>query len=203
MMYEGDYFHDFEPVQPVPAPKKVHSHYEILKVSRAATQAEIRLAYRRLVSEYHPDRNKTLSAVTVTQRINKAYDILSDSARRAEHDEWIRDEERRLNPPRPAYTAPQSPEKPKQTQYARDPVDWNPEHAVAFRRFVQEKRIEWDDRFNEVSTDLLYMTFVQELRHQEFMAKMDEKTRKAKVLVFCSCLAIFSIVAMMLYGLIR
>jgi molecular chaperone DnaJ len=61
------------------------NHYEILNVSRAASQAEIKQAYRRLVKLFHPDSNKTIDNAEII-RINAAYEILGDIQRRQSYD---------------------------------------------------------------------------------------------------------------------
>ncbi len=64
--------------------------YEILGVSRKASDAEIRAAYRELVARYHPDKHagnplEGLAAEKMAE-INRAYEILSDGTRRAAYD---------------------------------------------------------------------------------------------------------------------
>lgn len=69
---------------------KVHSHYENLKVARDAPADDIRAAYRRLTRRYHPDRNPgDAEAERIMSMINVAYDTLSNTALRREHDRWI------------------------------------------------------------------------------------------------------------------
>ena len=73
---------------------KVHSHYDNLKIARDASAEEVRTAYRTLTRQYHPDRNPgNPDAQRVMAVVNVAYGILSDPARRAEHDAWIATEE--------------------------------------------------------------------------------------------------------------
>lgn len=60
-------------------------HYERLGVSSTATRDEIRVAYRRLAREHHPDAKGDVSAVRMTQ-INEAWRVLSDPARRVVYD---------------------------------------------------------------------------------------------------------------------
>ena len=60
--------------------------YELLQVSPNADQEIILAAYRRLILRYHPDRSSEPNAAEMTQRLNDAYAILSDPARRAEYD---------------------------------------------------------------------------------------------------------------------
>jgi curved DNA-binding protein CbpA len=74
---------------------KVYCHYDNLKVSRDATAECIRSSYRALAARYHPDRNPgDPEAERIMKLLNKAYEVLSDSSRRRNHDEWIRDVER-------------------------------------------------------------------------------------------------------------
>ncbi|CAM5794734.1 J domain-containing protein [Rhizobacter fulvus] len=69
---------------------KVHNHYDNLKVARDASPDEIRAAYRALTRKHHPDRNAGVAdAQRVMSVINVAYEVLSDPARRREHDAWI------------------------------------------------------------------------------------------------------------------
>jgi len=65
------------------------NHYETLGVSKDATQAEIKKAYRRKTRENHPDVNDTTSDDMAA--INVAYEVLSDAERRKNYDETGRD----------------------------------------------------------------------------------------------------------------
>lgn len=65
------------------------SYYEVLKVSRTATKAEIKAAYRRQRSEHHPDRNHNPESTHRMQLINEAWEVLSDTQKRAKHDEAL------------------------------------------------------------------------------------------------------------------
>ena len=66
---------------------KTTNYYEVLGVSREASQAEIRNAYRNLAKERHPD-HPTGSAVEFS-RLQEANAVLSDPDRRREHDEAL------------------------------------------------------------------------------------------------------------------
>lgn len=61
--------------------------YATLGVSRTATEAEIKSAYRKLAKELHPDRNKDKpDAAERFSKVTHAYDLLSDKTKRAQFD---------------------------------------------------------------------------------------------------------------------
>ncbi len=62
--------------------------YDVLGVSRDATQEDIRKAYRRLAREHHPDVNQDAEAERRFKEINLAYQTLSDPARRRQYDHF-------------------------------------------------------------------------------------------------------------------
>ena len=53
-------------------------YYEILGVSRSASQDEITRAYRKLARQYYPDVCKKLDAVEKFKQIGEAYSVLGD-----------------------------------------------------------------------------------------------------------------------------
>jgi molecular chaperone DnaJ len=64
-------------------------HYEVLGVSRSATQEEIKAAFRKLASQHHPDKNPTDDGATGRfKEVNAAYQVLSDPNRRAMYDRF-------------------------------------------------------------------------------------------------------------------
>jgi len=64
------------------------SLYETLGVSENASSDEIKKAYRKLARKYHPDINKDESAVDKFKEINGAYEVLSDSEKKAQYDQF-------------------------------------------------------------------------------------------------------------------
>ncbi|MFA5938665.1 MAG: J domain-containing protein [Sinimarinibacterium sp.] len=67
------------------------THYDNLQVKEDASPEVIKGAYRYLSQKWHPDKNPDNheKAERVTKIINDAYAVLSDPARRKQHDEWI------------------------------------------------------------------------------------------------------------------
>lgn len=65
---------------------KYKDYYEILGVSRSASDSEIKSAYRKLARKYHPDVNKTKEAEAKFKDINEAYEVLSDKQKRQRYD---------------------------------------------------------------------------------------------------------------------
>lgn len=63
-------------------------YYEVLSVSKGATQEEIKRAYRKLAREHHPDVCKAPDAAKRFAEIQEAYDTLSDEAKRRQYDQF-------------------------------------------------------------------------------------------------------------------
>lgn len=64
-------------------------YYEVLGVSKTATDDELKKAYRKLAKKYHPDTNPGDTEAEVKfKEASEAYSILSDSEKRAQYDQF-------------------------------------------------------------------------------------------------------------------
>src|ERR1700694_2564380 len=64
-------------------------YYNTLGVARAASDAEIKIAYRKLAMTYHPDRNNgSKEAEERFKTITEAYDVLRDPDKRSLYDRY-------------------------------------------------------------------------------------------------------------------
>ncbi len=65
---------------------KFRDYYDILGISKDASQDDIQKAFRKLARKYHPDINKSKEAEDTFKEINEANEVLSDPDKRKKYD---------------------------------------------------------------------------------------------------------------------
>lgn len=65
----------------------MEDHYAVLGISANATLAEIKTTYRKLASQFHPDKNASVEAPARFRKVQEAYEVLSDANKRKTFDE--------------------------------------------------------------------------------------------------------------------
>ena len=63
-------------------------YYDVLGLSKGASEKEIKKAFRDLSKKYHPDVNKDTNAEDKFKEINEAYDVLKDPEKRSNYDRY-------------------------------------------------------------------------------------------------------------------
>ena len=67
-------------------------YYEVLGVSKGASDDEIKKAYRKMAKQYHPDLNPgDATAEAKFKEANEAYEVLSDADKKARYDTFIKE----------------------------------------------------------------------------------------------------------------
>ena len=63
-------------------------YYEILGISKASSEAEIKAAYRKLARKHHPDIDKSAGAAEKFKEVSEAYQVLSDPQKKQTYDQF-------------------------------------------------------------------------------------------------------------------
>jgi len=74
--------------------RKCKDYYEILGVSKDATDSDIKKAYKKLALQLHPDKNKCPGAAEAFKVIGNVHSVLTDAEKRKQYDLHGTDEER-------------------------------------------------------------------------------------------------------------
>jgi DnaJ-class molecular chaperone len=63
-------------------------YYEVLGISKSASEVEIKSAYRKLALQYHPDRNKESGSTEKFKEVNTAYEVIGNPEKRKMYDQF-------------------------------------------------------------------------------------------------------------------
>jgi len=64
----------------------MRDYYALLGIDATAKKADVKKNYRKLVTQFHPDKNSAADAASKFIAITEAYEVLSDTKRRAHYD---------------------------------------------------------------------------------------------------------------------
>ena len=115
------------------------NYYKILEVDRNSSKDDIKLAFRKLAKQYHPDSNIGNNNFTeIMQDINDAYSILRDETKRAKYNRdydstFGKSQYKREEPKR--EKAKQKTEQPKQEQRNLDQYIWDGTNPQKYQIF--------------------------------------------------------------------
>ncbi|MDT3706455.1 MAG: DnaJ C-terminal domain-containing protein [Thiobacillus sp.] len=105
-------------------------YYQTLGVTRDATTADLKKAFRKLARKYHPDVSKEADAEQRMREVNEAYAVLSDPEKRAAYDELGRGYE--------------------PGQDFRPPPDWDAGFEFSGHEFSRDEAADFSDFFAEL-----------------------------------------------------
>lgn len=149
------------------------THYQILGLSQNATQAEIKAAFRRLARTYHPDHRHHPDATRKFVQVKRAYDVLSNPAKRRRYDLILsgarirpegrkaaarqtaanqREDDRKYGT-RHRFTNP-PPTRAEQEKRYHQMIDY---YSVFSRRGMRLPRQEWWKRFDVVLREIFHL----------------------------------------------
>jgi hypothetical protein len=145
---------------------KFRTYYDSLNVSRNAPASVIKAAYKALCQKYHPDKyiGGHEEALRIMKAINGAYAVLSDSGKRAAHDQWIGQQER----DHATSEAQRIMEIITKNYVAPIPVNDNPNPPVSYREIANKlravsspilRRLSWVLGFT-VAVGIIYLVIV-------------------------------------------
>ncbi|MBI5498540.1 MAG: J domain-containing protein [Deltaproteobacteria bacterium] len=132
------------------------THYGVLGLKRAASQAEIKQAYRETSREFHPDAffRKNLGSFKarlekIFKHVKKAYDVLSDETARREYDKAL------PPPPAPRPKTPKAPAVPPPPDWRLDPKRVKEAEERRLKRNPMVQRVERAQRHLAKARELL------------------------------------------------
>ena len=126
------------------------TYYQILTVAHDANVVQIKIAYRKQCSKYHPDRNKSPHATLFTQVVNEAYACLSDPYKRRQYDKTlIISQSKPTSRPKskPYFDGYDSDE--EKNPYSEPKYSWYKDEDEEYMKRQAEDDIFWDRQYKQ------------------------------------------------------
>ncbi|KAI1292181.1 DnaJ -like protein subfamily B member 12 [Halotydeus destructor] len=86
-----------EQLEAVKKINKCKNYYEILGITKEATEADLKKQYRKLALQFHPDKNQAPGASEAFKAIGTAFAVLSDKEKRRQYDLYGTEDEQRAS----------------------------------------------------------------------------------------------------------
>lgn len=163
------------------------NYYDLLEISKHASPEVIEKAYKALVKKYHPDlyEGDKLQAEEILKQINEAYDVLSDSIKRAEYDAT-------LTEVTPNYS--NLSEQPQQSN-SKSPEELEYERQLELERQRQQEmkaQLEYERQVEAARQKAYHDAYIQDLRNRGYKIRY-KKSFKDYVRIAITILVLISI----------
>lgn len=169
-------------------------YYEILEINEKASQEIIEKVYKVLVKKYHPDLQETAEAKAKCEEkikeINEAYDILSNSEKRAEYDAKLEQEkkEKEFKSQASTNTRPQNnynnvqqtytrPNTSTQSNYANDPIYETIQRQSQEQAEKQYRERQYQQDYQNAINQAYHDAYIQDLKNRGYKIRY-KKTKK-------------------------
>lgn len=163
------------------------NYYEILEINEKASQEIIEKVYKVLVKKYHPDLQETAEAKAKCEEkikeINEAYDILSNSEKRAEYDAKLEQEkkEKEFKAQASTNTRPQNNYNNVQQTYTRPNTSTQPNYASdpMYETIQRQAQEQAEKQYRERQYQQDYQNAINQAYHDAYI--QDLKNRGYKI----------------------
>ncbi|MEK6900638.1 MAG: DnaJ domain-containing protein [Nanoarchaeota archaeon] len=147
-------------------------HYRTLGLSHTVTLDEIKIRYRQLAKEYHPDRNSGSKVAEERFRaVTQAYEVLSDPEKRAQYNKYIFTENKVEK-----YAA--DPKKNKDLETIIQAITAVKESLLTYEGFFNAYRTKQRINFAKIKIQAYIKTSTHTKEETEKMSRLLERTKR-------------------------
>ncbi len=153
----------------------MNNHYDILQIARDASQHDIKVAFRKLATKYHPDNNiGNKLAEEKFKKICEAYSCLSDPTKRSEYDKTLPKEHKDPNINRASYFGSQTKNKPEQ----KTSKDYFNEESLD--KWINNIMTKYYKGEYNTTDDITKLNFIKEILDSEYNRFNNDKKMEKK-----------------------